>query len=121
MDNIIAALGHRNRVCEVDLLYFADWQLAQVLAAMQVPFPELTDLNLRSNGQTMHVIPDSFLDGSAPRLRSLNLDGIPFPGLPKLLLSATHLVELRFTSTPHPGRDAHRTVVRGRPSNWTVM
>ena len=34
------------------------------------------------------------MGGTAPRLRSLVLDGIPFPGLPKLLLSAPHLVVL---------------------------
>ena len=31
------------------------------------------------------ILPDSFLSGSAPRLRFLELDHIPFPGLPKLL------------------------------------
>jgi len=31
------------------------------------------------------------------------LDGIPFPGLPKLLLSATHLVKLRLSDIPHSG------------------
>jgi hypothetical protein len=66
-DNIIAALGQSNRVCYVEL-YIAGWQLEVVLAAMQVPFPELTGLYLYSNDKTMPVIPDSFLDGSAPRL-----------------------------------------------------
>ena len=37
IDNIIAALGQRNRVCEVFLEQLADWQLEHVLAAMQVP------------------------------------------------------------------------------------
>jgi hypothetical protein len=49
------------------------------------------------------VIPDSFLDGSAPRLRLFELSGIPFPGLPKLLLSATHLVDLYLHRIPHSG------------------
>ena len=47
-DNTIAALGQSNRVCEVFLRGLADWQLEKVLAAMQVPFPELTDLRLSS-------------------------------------------------------------------------
>ena len=51
----------------------------------------------------MPVIPDSFLGGSAPRLRYLNFTGIPFPGLPKLLLSATHLVKLYLYGIPHSG------------------
>src|SRR6266436_6612680 len=48
-DNVIAALGQSNRVCEVSLYNLAGWQLEQVLVAMQVPFPELTDLDLRSD------------------------------------------------------------------------
>jgi hypothetical protein len=88
MDNIIAALGQSNRVREVFLWDLAGWQLEKVSAAMRVPFPELIDLQLGSNGETVLVIPDSFLHGSAPRLRIFELSGIPFPGLPKLLLSA---------------------------------
>jgi hypothetical protein len=49
------------------------------------------------------VVPDSFLGGSTPRLEVLTLCGIPFPGLPKLLLSATHLVYLRLDDIPHSG------------------
>ena len=96
-DNIIAALGQNNRICQVDL-DLAGWQLKEVLATMQVPFPELTDLRLFSDGDTMPVTPDSFLDGSAPRLRFFEMTSIQFPGLPKLLFSATHLVTLRVRS-----------------------
>jgi hypothetical protein len=32
------------------------------------------------------LLPDSFLGGTAPRLRSLRLSDVPFPGSPKLLL-----------------------------------
>jgi hypothetical protein len=102
-DNIIAALEQSNRVCRVSLDGPTGWQLENVLAAMRVPFPELTVLRLYSNGETLPVIPDSFLDGSAPRLRNFALSGIPFPGLPKLLLSATHLVELWLGNIPHSG------------------
>jgi hypothetical protein len=78
--------------------------MEKILAAMQVPFPELTKLWLSSScDETMPVIPDSFLGGSAPRLRVFHLYGIPFPGLPKLLLSATHLVNLNLTDIPHSG------------------
>ncbi|KAN0111301.1 hypothetical protein V8E52_008676 [Russula decolorans] len=102
-DNIVAALGPSNRVCKVDLWDLAGLKLEEVLAPMQVPFPELTDLRLWSNDKTSPVIPDSFLGGSAPRLRHFELDGIPFPGLPKLLLSATHIVHLRLINIPHSG------------------
>jgi hypothetical protein len=102
MDNIIAALGHSNRVCEVFLMDLSDWRLEQVLAAMQVPFPELTYLGLSSDYESL-AIPDSFLGGSAPRLRTLSLKCIPFPGLSALLLSATHLVSLLLFEVPHSG------------------
>ena len=102
-DNIIALLGQSNRVCQVSLWALAGWQVEEVLARMQVPFPELTVLSLSSLDQMPPVIPDSFLRGSAPRLRHFELEGIPFPGLPKLLLSATHLVYLRLEDIPLSG------------------
>ena len=109
-DNIIAALGQSNRVCQVNL-ELAGWQLEEVLAAMQVPFPELTKLRLFSDDKMLTVIPDSFLDGSARRLRTIDLDGIPFPRLPKLLLSATHLVDLLLFSIPHSGYISPEAIV----------
>ena len=100
-DNVIAALGHVNRVRQVDL-YLGPWQLDGVLAAMHVSFPELTDLWLFAFNETP-VIPVSFLGGSAPRLRSFTLTSIPFQGLSKQLLSATQLVELHLYRIPHSG------------------
>jgi hypothetical protein len=102
-DNVIAALGQSNRVSEVFLSYLAGWQLEEVLAVMQVPFPELTDLRLFPDDETLPVIPDSFLGGSAPRLRSFTLDCILFPGLPNLILSTTHLVNLYLHQIPDSG------------------
>ena len=92
-----------DRVVKVHLFTLKNSDLEKTLAAMQVPFPELTDLLLYSRGGTMSVLPDSFLGGTAPRLQSLWLDRIPFPGLPKLLLSATNLVDLRLVAIPHSG------------------
>ena len=48
-------------------------------------------------------ISDSFLGGSAPQLQFLGLRSIPFPGLPKLLSSATHLTRLHLSNSPHSG------------------
>ena len=95
--NIVAALEQSDRVCRVYLPL-----TNQVLTPMQVPFPKLTVLQLWSNDETP-VIPDSFLGGSAPRLQYLNMNSIPFPGLPKLLLSATHLTHLHLDCIPHSG------------------
>ena len=102
-DNVIATLGQSNRVSYVHLLDLAGWQLEEIMAAMQVPFPELTGVQLSSNGETAPVIPDSFIDGSAPRLRKFRLEGIPFTGLPRLLSSAIHLVALELIDIPHSG------------------
>jgi hypothetical protein len=108
--NIIAALGQGTRVCQVNL-GLTDLQSEQVLAAMEVPFPELTDLRLFSYDTTLPVIPASFLDGSAPRLRSFYLNGIPFPELPKLHLLATHLVHLELYDIPHSGYISPEAIV----------
>ena len=70
---------------------------------MEVPFPELTDLLLAPFSQTARVLPFLFLGGSALRLQHLYLVGIPFPGLRKLLLSATHLTTLYLVDIPHSG------------------
>ncbi len=103
-DDIIVALKQSNRVCQVFLVCLADRQMEKVLAAMQVPFPELTELRLSSDDETPPVAPDSFLGGSAPpHLRHFELSGIPFPRLPKLLLSATQLVYLYLYNIPHSG------------------
>ena len=110
-DNIIAAFRQSNRVCQVFLVLLEGWQWEEVLAAMLVPFPELTYLRLLLDHKTVPVVPDSFLDGSAPRLRIFDSQGIPFPGLPKLLLSATHLVTLSLTDIPHSGYISPEAIV----------
>ena len=110
-ENVVAILGQNNRVCEVSLLRLANWQLEEVLAAMQVPFPLLTYLRLSPHDETPPVIPDSFLGGSAPHLQWLDLDGIPFPGFPKLLLSTTHLITLWLTNIPHSHYISPETIV----------
>ena len=111
-DNLIAVL-ERNRVCQASLTLM-DWQLDNVLAVMQVPFPKLTDLRLTSYDGMLSAIPnvpDSFLGGSAPLLRHFSLSGIPFPGFPKLLLTATHLVELGLTNIPDCGYISPESVI----------
>ena len=78
--------------------------MEDVLAPIRVPFPELTYLRLfKFLCAPATVIPDSFLGGSAPRLRHFELSGIPFPGFPNLLLSANRLVSLRLFSIPDSG------------------
>ena len=93
IDSIVAVLERSDRVYKI-ILTVSNSDFEEVLPAMLVPFPELTDLQFGSNEISTPVlqVPDLFLGGSAPRLQTFSLNRILFPGLPKLLLSAS----------PHP-------------------
>jgi len=100
--NIIAVLDseHHDRVCEIKLFNVAHPLLEKIAVAMKKPFPGLTHLSIGTGvGARVPVIPDSFLGGSAQHLRSLLLDHIPIPALPKLLSSANNLVTLEISDT----------------------
>jgi hypothetical protein len=102
MDNVFAALKHNDRVCEIEfqLGYYGKSELDELFAAMEGRFPALTDFRLDADQITTPDVPNSFLGGSASHLRSLSLNGTPFTGLPRLLLSATNLVSLTYTNIP---------------------
>ena len=77
IDNIIAALGHNDRICHLELHNITKSQLK----VMQRPFPILTCLRLLlKNGTESATIPASFLGGFAPRLQTLDLERISFRG-----------------------------------------
>ena len=86
-----AAIVHRERVCEIDF-FVPSLELQRLAPALQKPFPALIRLSLASECYPTPVLPDGFLGGSAPSLRSLELNKIPLPALPRLLSSATNLV-----------------------------
>jgi len=66
--------------------------------------PLLTDIHLASTDQWVPVLPEeTFLGGSAPRLRSFVLSGISFPTLHKFILSATHITCLGLFNIPLSG------------------
>jgi hypothetical protein len=71
--------------------------------AVAIPGADRSDLRLDLKDETAIVIPASFLGRSAPRLESLILNRIPFPGLPNLLSSATDLIYLNLQENPHSG------------------
>jgi hypothetical protein len=111
-DNVLAVLDRHDRVSMIDLHYFRTTpEVEKVWAALQVPFPELTVLRLWSGGLKAPIVPDSFLGGSSPRLREISLTAVPFPGLPKLLLSATHLTEIHLGNITHSGYISPETMV----------
>jgi hypothetical protein len=111
-DNIPATLEHHDRVCDIKVWNISCLLWEKALPLLQKPFPILTDLNLRYTfGMEYYVVPDLFLGGSATRLRNLRLEGIPFPGLPKLLFSATHLVHIELYDIPDSGFVAPEAMV----------
>ena len=123
--NIVAALERRDRMRRINLLSLWRSHWEPILAAMQELFPELTHLNLSAAEEgPMSVLPDSFLGGFSPRLRNLKLSFTPFPGLPKLLLSATHLVTLQVRAIPYSGYfspDAMATALSLSPSLKSLL
>ena len=66
-----------------------------------IPSLDRSSAPLRGLFFTETIIPDSFLGGSAPSLRSLNIKCVPFPGTPNLILSVTHFVHLDFSDGPY--------------------
>ena len=104
--DIISVLECSDRVHEISLEGVFSDELEDILKAMQEPFPELTELMIfkfRHENEPEIPLPDSFLGGSAPRLQTLALSRIPFPALPELLLSTTHLAYLKVEDIPHSG------------------
>ncbi|KAI0003331.1 hypothetical protein BJV74DRAFT_525123 [Russula compacta] len=101
-DNIIAALEHHDRISHISLGYLPNNILGRFVTLMQEPLPALTHLRLSSSPSAngpgpAPVLPETFLGGSAPRLRSLTLSGVAFPTLPTLLLSSSDLVYLNLS------------------------
>ena len=102
MANIVAALKQHCRVREINMQGITN-SLMNKFAAMKKSFPELTYLKPHPRDGNVLALPDSFLGGSVPRLRTLNLGGIPFPAIRKLLLSIQNLVTLDLWSIPQSG------------------
>ena len=108
--NTIAVLtNHRDRICRISVVFdFTSVWPSGILTILHLimmqQFPALTLLRIiYHSSNDLTPIPDSFLDGSAPHLRYLHLNAIPYPGLPKLLLSATNLVALHLSDIPQYG------------------
>jgi hypothetical protein len=109
-----AAMAHPNRVREIRLIDLKRSVVQQLVSAtrIQEQFPTLTHLILQyDDSHPSSALPDGFLGGSAPLLQYLGLDSIPFPALPKFLLSATHLVSLVLHDIPHSGYFSPEVIV----------
>ena len=105
-DDVVSLLQHSDRVRKINLpVHLTDSQLRKVVLAMQEPFPLLTQLELYADLDLPDELdlPGGFLGGSAPCLREVSLDAIPFPELPTLLLSSCDLVSLHLNRIPPTG------------------
>ena len=102
VDDIIAALEQRDRVCDITLDDIPGPKLDILVPAMLGPFPALEGIIFGAH-TAMAVVPDSFLGGSAPQLQWFTLDAIPFPGLATLLSSTRNLVDLQLCGIPRSG------------------
>jgi len=93
MANVAALLSseHFHRISQISL-FISSWLWQGLPAVMQRPLPELTELRISLNDYKAPPLPVSFLGRSAPRLRRLSLERVPFPGIQRLLLSANNLV-----------------------------
>ena len=111
-DDVMAALEHPDRVRYVGISVTSSL-LGKMAEAMQKPFSILTHLWLSSKDGNVPVLPETFLGGSAPLLRVVHLEGIPFPALPTLLLSTTDLVELQLLNIPKSGYVSPDAMVAG--------
>ena len=105
IDNINAALEHPHRVSAIILGEVTGPMLVRMIMVMQEPFPALENLCLNApyKSNDIPVLPSEFLGRSAPCLREIQLQAIPFPGLPVLLLSISNLLTLSLGDVPQTG------------------
>jgi F-box-like len=115
-ENVIAALKYPDRICEINVTLTCPL-FKKLTSLMQDPFPMLEDLELGSRDlDDSLVLPSTFLGGSTPRLRYINLDGTPFPTLPQLIVTARDLVLIRLSGIPYTGYFSPEALVKGLDS-----
>jgi hypothetical protein len=114
--DINSSIVDPNHVREIHFFHLTRSSLQRLASAtrIQEQFPALTHLILSfDDSHPASALPDGFLGGSAPLLQDIGLNYIPFPSLPKLLLSATHLVRLILHGIPHSGYFSPEAIATG--------
>ena len=103
-DDIIGTLKHHDRLARIQIEGFNRYRLEKCIALMKESFPILRCLDLRLTiCENKIYTTDAILGESAPLLQRIILRGIWFPGLPKLLSSASDLVILNLRGIPITG------------------
>ena len=110
-DNLLAALEHCDRVREIEVDNPADFFWKKLVVAMEEPFPALRSLYFDSPYEEF-LLPDTFLNGSAPCLQHLMLSSISFPSLPRFLSSTSNLTSLHLGKIPNSGHIPPETMAR---------
>jgi hypothetical protein len=106
LENILAALGHRDRTSVISICYHKNRSLLDdFMTMLDKSFPILTECYLISRhfDKPMPALPETFLGGSAPLLRSFTLSDIAFPTLPNFILSSTQIQHLTLINIPDSG------------------
>ncbi|KAI0287731.1 hypothetical protein BC826DRAFT_1108236 [Russula brevipes] len=99
-DKLVAAFEHKGRICEISLRHIQSSRWESFSYCLEGSLPALECLKLCSKDWLNwgESVPDSFLGGSAPNLKTLHLDGVRrCPPIPPLLLSASGLVHLHLS------------------------
>ena len=102
-NNIIAALKHPDRICELNVPV-TKTILAKSALLLQASFPTLECIRLGSQDASRPLIlPIGFLGGDTPRMREIHLTSTAFSALPLLIQSTRELVSLQLDDVPNSG------------------
>ena len=104
LENLIAAIEHRDRIFEIHIndAEMLECVLENLVPVMQEPFPALRHFYYDAIVAAPDL-PETFLGGSAPCLRSFWLSKTLFPSFPKFILSATHITDIYLEDIPRDG------------------
>src|SRR6267142_269180 len=104
--NVIAAVEHgHDRISHISIEYINGSASEKLAVAMQQPLPTLKCCCLGSSedSESVPVLSETFLGGSAPLVEYFELSGIPFPTFPQFILSSIHIRYLSIYDIPHSG------------------
>jgi hypothetical protein len=105
VESLTVAVEHRDRISEIHISNINGPASERLIDVMHEPLPSLIHFYLGISGtdESVLVLPETFLGGSAPRLQTFVLWGIPFPSLPKFILSVNHIIHIHLLDIPHSG------------------
>ena len=114
--NVMVALRHPNRLCEIDL-HVTSSLLTSIVEVTQKPYQALQRVRITVEVPTgpSILVHDAFGEFSAPHLREFKLDGVPFPfpAIRRVLLSSSNLVELHLANIPNDAYFSPKDLVTG--------